>query len=98
MTPDELRGLLDTRDAQVTAAEELNTTRPHHSRVFVEALRLACKDLREAVATCREGLNEGYATEEMIKATLLPRYIEFLRCRGRVLQDFAEIDAKGSRE
>lgn len=95
MTPDELRGLLDTRDAQVTAAEELNTTRPHHSRVFVETLRLACKDLREAVATCREGLNEGYATEEMIKATLLPRYIEFLRCRGRILEDFAETDGEG---
>lgn len=92
MTNDELLALLDNRETQVTAAETLNTTRPHHNRTFVETLRLACRDLRNAVAVCREGVHEGYATEEMVKATLYDPYIQFLRCRGRIEEDFAEID------
>lgn len=92
MTDDELRALLTKRIAQGEEVLALIKRRPHPNRMFNETLRMAATELKEAASFWREHLGKDGNDEEGVKAHLLPRYIEFARCRSRVLEDFHEMD------
>ena len=92
MTNNELRELLTKRAGQADEMLALIKGRPHHNRMFNETLRMASRELKEAAEFWLDHLGEPGIDEEGIKDHLAPRYDEFMRCRDRVVRDFAEMD------
>jgi hypothetical protein len=92
MTNDELRALLTKRVEQGNEMLALIKRRPHHNKMFTVTLRSAAEELVNACHFLNENLGQPLFNEEGVKAYLMDRYIEFARCRDRVMQDFREMD------